>query len=182
MRAFRCSGVEDGAGSRPPAGSERSSARTGTAAPGSATACAEQRLELGELDLGRVAAREPGRALELLEHRPERDCPCGAASPGSSAASAARSRSRSRKASTSRDLPIPGSPLSSTTCPLPALASPQRSVRSASSCSRPTSGKVPPVCRASNRSSTGFSPSTRKAADRLGDALQPLRAEVLELE
>ena len=61
-----------------------------------------------------------------------------------------------------RDLPIPGSPESSTTWPSPSRACCQRSSRSATSCSRPTSG-VRPVARASKRLPTARSPSTRHA-------------------
>ena len=47
---------------------------------------------------------------------------------------------RSTRARAMRDLPMPGSPESSTTWPSPSQACCQRSSRSATSCSRPTSG------------------------------------------
>ena len=63
-----------------------------------------------------------------------------------------------------RDLPIPGSPESSTTWPSPSLAQAQRSSRMPSSCSRPTSGVRCSPCSASKRPSARPSPSTRQAA------------------
>ena len=58
-----------------------------------------------------------------------------------------------------RDLPIPGSPDSSSTCPSPSRVCRQRSSRSATSCSRPTSG-VRPVHAAPR---TGCRPRARQA-------------------
>ena len=50
---------------------------------------------------------------------------------------------RSRNTSTRRDLPMPASPLSSTTCPRPSALCAQRASSSPSSCSRPTRGVRP---------------------------------------
>src|SRR5580693_5976574 len=61
-----------------------------------------------------------------------------------------------------RDLPIPGSPETSTTCPLPAFACCQRLSRRSSSSSRPTSG-VASERSASKRLNTPLSPTIRQA-------------------
>ena len=53
-----------------------------------------------------------------------------------------------------RDLPMPGSPESNTTCPSPVFAFDQRLISSSSSSSRPTSSVTPLACRASKRLST----------------------------
>src|SRR6516162_6646586 len=61
-----------------------------------------------------------------------------------------------------RDLPMPGSPETSTTRPSPDFACCQRRVRRSSSSSRPTSGVVPER-NASKRLTTPLSPATRQA-------------------
>ena len=70
--------------------------------------------------------------------------------------------SRSARSSVSRDLPIPGSPDSSTTRPSPLAACRQRRSSNSSSSSRPTSGVVA-ARKASKRLSTPLGPSTRHA-------------------
>ena len=72
----------------------------------------------------------------------------------------------------SRDLPIPASPDSNTTWPLPVLAFAQRRNSSSSSSSRPTSSVRPPACRASKRPSAELARSAAQA--RTGPAM-PLR-------
>ena len=77
---------------------------------------------------------------------------------------------------------MPGSPDSSTTWPSPSLACCQRSSSSAISCSRPTSGVRPAAVQrleAASRPALARDPPGR---ERLGEALEPLRAEVGELE
>ena len=83
------------------------------------------------------------------------------------------SASRSRSARTSRDLPMPGSPESSTTCPSPSRARAQRSSRSASSCSRPTSGVSAAPRSASKRPSACAVPPDAPSPHRLGEPLEP---------
>ena len=97
---------------------------------------------------------------------------CGAASTGRAGVRGARPRAARAAPRTRRDLPIPGSPDSSTTWPSPSLACCQRRSSSAISSSRPTSGVRPAVWRASKRPSARPSPSTRQAAS--GSA-KPLR-------
>jgi hypothetical protein len=58
---------------------------------------------------------------------------------------------RSRNTSTRRALPIPASPLSSTTCLRPSVLCTQRSSSSPTSCSRPTRGVRPRDAPASRR-------------------------------
>jgi hypothetical protein len=76
-------------------------------------------------------------------------------------------------AAVSRDLPIPGSPDSSTTCPSLVFALDQRRSRISSSSSRPTSSVNPLACRASKRLSTPLGRSAVQA--RTGPAM-PLRS------
>ena len=80
-----------------------------------------------------------------------------------------------RNSSTRRDLPMPGSPTIRTNWPSPLAARSQRRRKRSSSSSRPTSGvsarapkRRPPLAR-----------TMRKSVDRLGDALELVRAVVL---
>ena len=69
---------------------------------------------------------------------------------------------RCDSAAVRRDLPIPGSPETSTTRPSPSFACCQRRNKRSSSSSRPTSGVVPER-NASKRLTTPLSPTTRQA-------------------
>ena len=62
---------------------------------------------------------------------------------------------------TRRDLPMPPSPLSSTTWPRPSLADAQRSSSNPTSCARPTRGVRPCVGATSRRLCAPLAPSTR---------------------
>ena len=92
------------------------------------------------------------------------------------------SASRSRTSRTRRDLPMPGSPESSTTWPSPSCAWRQRRRSRKISSSRPTSG-VRPAGLARLEAPFGAArardPPGRKW---LGEALEPLGTEVVELE
>ena len=132
--------------------------------------------------LGRIVAREAGGALQLLDHRMQRAGRVVGRALVEQAQCAARRASRSRSSRTRRDLPIPGSPESSTTWPSPSLACRQRRSSSASSSSRPTSGVS---AGGLTRLEAAFGPALARdppRRQRLGEALEALRAEVVELE
>ena len=80
---------------------------------------------------------------------------------------------RSITAAVSRDLPMPGSPESSTTWPSPLFALSQRRRINSSSSSRPTSAVRPSACNASKRLSTE---AGRSAAQALTGPTMPLKA------
>ena len=80
---------------------------------------------------------------------------------------------RRRKASTSCDLPMPPSPLTSTAWPRPSLLCDQRSIKSASSVSRPTSSAAPVASAAASRSAAVRS---RTAANTRAGRAIPLRS------
>ncbi len=90
-------------------------------------------------------------------------CPCAAASRNSASACAASPERRSRSAAVSRDLPMPASPESNTTCPSPDLAVDHRRSSKSSSSSRPTRSVRPLVCMASKRPSTEAGRSAAQA-------------------
>ena len=80
-----------------------------------------------------------------------------------------------------RDLPIPGSPDSSTTRPSPLAACRQRRSSNSSSSSRPISGVVA-ARNASKRLSTDLVPSTRHAGNRLGEPFEGNVPKVVTVE
>ena len=94
--------------------------------PRPARGAGQQRLELVQPGCGRVVAREAGRPLELVDNRIERAVLVIGRAVVAQAEYAARAWSCSCMPRSMRDLPIPGSPESSTTWPSPALARAQR--------------------------------------------------------
>ena len=87
---------------------------------------------------------------------------------------AGRSASMRRaSASTIRDLPTPGSPLTNTTWPEPAAARRQRSCRRWNSGSRPTNGVRPRACASSRLLRMPLSPVTVKESSAVGARVDP---------
>ena len=142
----------------------------------------EQCLQLGQLRCRIVVLGEAGRPLQETYHRPERAAGVvGCTLEGSIRAWGSGAR-RSHKASTRRDLPMPASPASSTTCPSPSRARAQHESRTASGFLRSTSGVMPAARSAWNRLSARPSPITRQTRDRTCKTFEVAAAEILELE
>ena len=90
---------------------------------------------------------------------------------------------RSRSVRAVLDLPMPGSPDMSTTCPSPLLACSQRRSSNSISSSRPTSGVSPALrCAASKRPSAAASREHPPRVHRLDDPLQRVLAEIEVVE
>ena len=89
---------------------------------------------------------------------------------------------RSKRAAVNRDLPIPGSPESNTTCPSPATAFDQRRSSNSSSSCRPTSSVTPVVWKASKRLSTGFALKTAQARSGPSMPFRSFPPKVLKLK
>ena len=121
----------------------------------------QQRLQLPEPRLRRIAAREPGRALELRDDRVQRAVLAVRRAEVAQSGRAAPRRAAPARAASSRDLPTPGSPESRTTRPSPPLACSQRRSSRSSSSSRPTSGARAAAWNASNRLAAAPTPRTR---------------------
>ena len=138
----------------------------------------QHRFHLVELLLGGVFAREVRGALELLDDGVERGVEViGRALVAQSGVPLLAIRSRSTWVS--RDLPMPGSPLTSTTCPSPSLACCQRRSSSATSSSRPTRGVSATSLRAaSKRLSVARRTHHSEQVHRLGHTLERVRTQI----
>jgi hypothetical protein len=113
-----------------------------------------------QLLLGAVFAREPGRERELLDDGVERAVEVMGRALVLNDVKLVAQRPLARAAAI-RDLPIPASPQSSTSCPSPDAARFQRSSSRSSSWSRPTSALKCSPRVAPKRVSLACSPITR---------------------
>ncbi len=124
----------------------------------------EHCVELAELGFVAVVARKASHMFDLRNDQVQRAVLMVRRAKESAARCGVAPRWRPGSARIRRDLPIPGSPLISTTLPLPALACSQRRSNRSSSSSRPTSGDSAAPRSASNRLSAAASAVTCQAS------------------
>jgi len=142
----------------------------------------EQRFELVEPDLGPVVSLKASSPFELRDERVERAVAVMRRAKKTAALVCGSSRSRSSSAAIRRDLPMPGSPETSTICPSPAFARCHRRTNRSISSPRPTSGVSAVTRNASNRLSTALGCNTCQAGTASVSPLTIDGAEIAVLE
>ena len=133
-----------GSGAEPPDGARRTGRPTAVAyLPAGSDDALRACWSLSSLSSGESSRAKLQEPLQVLNDGVEAHCSAdraNSATPGSVRPSCS---TVSLSASTNRDLPMPGSPLSSTICPAPSFTRSQRSRNRPYSWSRPTSGVSP---------------------------------------